>query len=251
MSSLGSRIHWVSCAQWSEPHMRAELGKISLVPGEGPLCAERYMSLHQVKSWCVPMSWITFWDEREEKINQEASTSLAGRTGIIYFQCRLEVQWKVSQGWFSLGWVERRGDLRGTPQLAPSGCPAPSLEARPNIAQGSEVLTAGTWNTAPLSMLHSYWVLALWPLLLLLENQGFGSSVSFSPKFRHSIISAQCGQTGHQWTTKRDIITGFVNPRWPASHLRASARAVPSSWNSLPLGPRVGDSYLRSNRIPS
>lgn len=72
--------------------MRAELGKISLEPGERALYAERYTRLHQVKSWCVSMSWITFWDETEEKINQEASTSLAGRTGIIYFQCRLEVQ---------------------------------------------------------------------------------------------------------------------------------------------------------------
>ena len=98
--------------------MRAELGEISLEPGEGPWCAERHTSLHQVKSWCVPMSWITFWDEREGKLNQEASTSLAGRTGIIYFQRRLEVQWKVGQVMVGSTWDGQKGEeIRDAPHV--------------------------------------------------------------------------------------------------------------------------------------
>lgn len=58
------------------------------------------------------------------------------------------------------GYLKRRGDLRGTPHLALPGCPLASYEAEPSIAQGTEVLTAGL-GTLPLSMLQSYWVLAL------------------------------------------------------------------------------------------
>lgn len=56
------------------------------------------------------MSWITFWDEREGKLNQEASTSLAGRTGIIYFQRRLEVQWMVGQVMVGSTWDGQKGE---------------------------------------------------------------------------------------------------------------------------------------------